>query len=88
MRLWSKFKFWGTGQTIEPNMGDSFRYEKDMEDILRLMMLDSTQTRMLYSIENLMLDYDILHTKKLADRDVKKEWHAEWQSRIGTLVNE
>ena len=85
---WSKFKFWGTSQTIEPNMTDSFRYEKDMEDILRLMMLDSTQTRMLYSIENLMLDYDILHTKKLADRDVKKEWHTEWQSRIGTLVNE
>ena len=85
---WSKFKFWGTSQTIEPNMTDSFRYEKDMEDILRLMMLDSTQTRMLYSIENLMLDYDILHTKKLADRDVKIEWHAEWQSRIGTLVNE
>lgn len=85
---WNKFKFWGTSQTIEPNMSDSFRYEKDMEDILHLMMLDSVQTRMLYSIENLMLDYDILHTKKLADRDVKKEWHAEWQSRIGTLVNE
>ena len=85
---WSKFKFWGTGQTIEPNMGDSFRYEKDMEDILNLMMLDSAQTRMLYSIENLMLGYDILHTKKPADRSAKKEWHAEWQSRIGALVNE
>ncbi len=85
---WNKFKFWGTSQTIESDSTDSYRYEKDMEEILRLMMLDSTQTRLLYSVENLLLKYDILHTKKPADQEAKKEWHTEWQTRISALGNE
>ena len=85
---WNKFRFWGTGEYIGAGSTDSYRYEKDMEDILCLMVLDNMQTRMLYSVENLLLDYDILHTKKSADREAKKEWQAEWQSRIGLLVNE
>lgn len=85
---WNRFKFWGTGQTTEPISSDSYRYEKDMEDILHLMMLNDAQTRMLHSIENLMLGYDILNTKKSSDWEAKKEWHAEWQSGISTLVNE
>ena len=36
------------------------------------MMLNDVQTRTLHSVENLMLGYDILNTKKLADREAKK----------------
>ena len=85
---WNKFKSWSNSQKIEPDSTESYIYEKNMQDILHLMMLNTEQTRILHSIENLMLGRDILDTKKTADQEAKKEWHAEWQSRISALTNE
>ena len=55
---------------------------------MRLMMLDSTQTRILYSLEKLLLEYDISRTKKPVDQEAKKEWSMVWQEQIGSMVNE
>ena len=55
-RKWDKFKRPGAKQGVEVNQDENYKFEKGMEDILRLMMLDSTQTRILYSLEKLLLE--------------------------------
>ena len=87
-RKWDKFKRPGAKQGVEVNQDENYKFEKGMEDILRLMMLDSTQTRILYSLEKLLLEYDISRTKKPVDQEAKKEWSMVWQEQIGSMVNE
>lgn len=40
---WNKFKAWGAGNNTESGANEYYKYEKGMEDILSLMILDSTQ---------------------------------------------
>ena len=85
---WNRFKAKGAGNNAASGAGDHYKYEKGMEDILSLMVLDGTQTRFLYSVENNLQIYDITKTKKPSAYEAKKMWHSEWESQLSVLVKE
>lgn len=56
-------------------------YEKTIAD-LRCLTLSYEQLRVLYSLENLMLQDDIDNTKKVIEKVLKEKWKSIWQKEI------
>lgn len=48
----------------------------------KFLTLDTSQTRLLYSFESMMVAFDILNTKKEEDAKEKTKWKDEWEANV------
>ena len=89
-------KYWGEDIKIIFNRADSFKYngasayeEIDLEEADRIyetLKLDLDQVRLLYSIENYAVKYDIEKTRKAEDARKKEEWYQIWKDELSKIM--
>ena len=66
------------------NQGSSY-VELDLEEaakLLEAMRLDPYQNRLLYSLENVAIEYDSRQTKNAEEAQRKESWHKRWQMAV------
>ena len=85
-------KYWGEDITIslqrkassQKNADEKIINDMFSNDSFKILLLDSAQTRILYSLESIVVLKDIEQTKKEKDKASKLAWYELWQSRIAS----
>ena len=83
---WTRYR--NTTVPGNPESGGSFFFEKEIRELLDEIMLDPVQLHLMYSLENLLVEYDISDTEKEEEIRLKKQWLDEWKRIVGSAVQE
>ena len=68
--------------------GECFFFEQEIREILDEIVLDPVQMRFMYSLQNLLVEYDISDTEEENQIRLKKQWLNEWRQIVGAAVQE
>lgn len=83
-----KIHFFRADDVNRSNSADNSYDQEDAERILASLNLNEYQYRILYSLENFAIEYDLQKAKKAEEIRKKEEWHKLWKNGIMQMVGE
>ena len=83
---WARYR--NASAPDDPESSERFFFEQEIREILDEIVPDPVQLRLMYSLENLLVEYDISDTEKEEEISLKKQWLDEWRRIVSAEVQE
>lgn len=83
---WARYR--NSAVAGESESSGTFFFEQEIQEILDDIVPNPVQLRLMDSLENLLVEYDISDTEKEKEIRLKKQWLEEWKQIVGAAVQE